>query len=327
MNYSKYVASVKSWNWPEDWLLKLISLLFAVFLWYFVVGEDKVDLNVLIPIEIVNLPRDLVVSNQYKKELDVTLSGARGLIRGLSRQNVRRTVDLSGAEPGTTVIHNTPDTISLPRGIRVMRIQPTNVVLLIDRLIQKTIGIKPVVEGKTPDGFQLDSVTVKPDSIMITGPQALFADTHNLFTDTIDISTITASQERQVSLDLSPGIAELLGETMVTVRVAITKRLEKKTVPEVTITLTDQDENYGYYWEPSTVTVLADIPTTMLQKDTNVVEYFTAEADVSNLVPGRHTLAVAIKASPGILVHEITPQKLQVDISRMISPTRMKIDR
>ena len=63
----------RKWRWPNNWGLKLLSLLFAIFLWYFVVGEDKVDIKVFIPIEIVNLPRDLVISNEYKKQLDVTI--------------------------------------------------------------------------------------------------------------------------------------------------------------------------------------------------------------------------------------------------------------
>ncbi|MCK5324253.1 MAG: YbbR-like domain-containing protein, partial [Desulfobulbaceae bacterium] len=43
-------------SWPKNWAPKLLSLFFALFLWYFVVGEDKVDMTVRIPVEIVNLP-------------------------------------------------------------------------------------------------------------------------------------------------------------------------------------------------------------------------------------------------------------------------------
>ena len=81
---------------PKNWVLKLISFFFALFLWYFVAGEDKVDMNVSVPIEIVNLPHDLVISNPFRKQLDVTVSGQRSLIRGLSTQNISRTVEQYG---------------------------------------------------------------------------------------------------------------------------------------------------------------------------------------------------------------------------------------
>ena len=112
------------WSWPQNWVLKLLSLLFAIFLWYFVVGEDKVDMTVYIPVEIVNLPRDLVISNQFKKQLEVTVSGPRGLIRGVTSQHISRAVDLSKATPGTELVRNDEDSIPFPRGIRVLRIQP-----------------------------------------------------------------------------------------------------------------------------------------------------------------------------------------------------------
>ena len=41
----------------KEWVLKGISLVLAIVLWYFVGGEDRVNKNVMIPIEIINLPR------------------------------------------------------------------------------------------------------------------------------------------------------------------------------------------------------------------------------------------------------------------------------
>ena len=63
---NEYLTSIPR---PKNWVLKLLSFFFALFLWYFVVGEDKVDMNVTLPFELVNLPRDLVISNQFKKQL------------------------------------------------------------------------------------------------------------------------------------------------------------------------------------------------------------------------------------------------------------------
>ena len=39
------------------------------------VGEDKVDTTVYIPVEIVNLPKELIISNQFKKQLEATVRG------------------------------------------------------------------------------------------------------------------------------------------------------------------------------------------------------------------------------------------------------------
>ena len=156
---------------PKNWVLKLLSLLFALFLWYFVVGEDKVDMNVTIPVEIVNLPRDLVISNQFKKQLEVTISGQRSLIRALTEQHISRYIDLSKVSPGTLVIQHQPDSISLPRGLNILRIQPPTLTLLLDQLIKKELSIKPILVGKVDKYYKLDSVVADPPTLEISGPQ------------------------------------------------------------------------------------------------------------------------------------------------------------
>ena len=102
-------------NKPKNWILKLVSLALATMLWYFVVGEDQVDINILVPIEILNLPSNLTISNQYKKDIEVTLRGARSMIQELRSRNITRPVDLASAKPGTIVIKNDENSIPLPR--------------------------------------------------------------------------------------------------------------------------------------------------------------------------------------------------------------------
>src|SRR5210317_1169930 len=153
------IDNITSFQRPKNWVLKLLSLLFALFLWYFVAGEDKVDMTVTIPVEIVNLPRELVISNQFKKQLEMTVSGQRSLIRGMTSQHTSRTIDLSKAAPGTVVIQNHLDSISLPRGLSILRVQPPTITLLLDRLIQKKLLIKPILVGEVHSNYKLEAVT------------------------------------------------------------------------------------------------------------------------------------------------------------------------
>lgn len=104
----------------KDLLLKVLSLCLGTLLWYLVVGEDQVDMNIQVPIEVLNLPESLVIANQYKKELDVTIRGPRSLIQELRNRNISRPVDLSKAVPGTIIIKNTKESIPLPRGISIL---------------------------------------------------------------------------------------------------------------------------------------------------------------------------------------------------------------
>ena len=158
-------------NWPNNWGLKLISLIFAILLWYFVVGEDKIDTTIYIPVEIVNLPKELIIANQFKKQLEATVSGPRGLISSLNRQRITRTINLAKAAPGTVVIRNEPETIQFPRGVTVSRIQPTHITLLIDELVEKELPVRARTTGDPAAGHELAS----PSSSRFPAPRPLSA--------------------------------------------------------------------------------------------------------------------------------------------------------
>jgi len=234
----KFSASFRYRNWPKDWGLRLLSLFFAVFLWYFVVGEDKVDTSVFIPVEIVNLPRDLVISNQYKKQLEVTISGPRGLIEGLRRKPVHRTINLSKAKPGTLVVRNKPDDIPFPRGITVLRIQPTHITLFIDQLVEKNLPIVAKTMGKPPADYEVAQIRVEPDSITISGPKLVLDKEERLLTKPFSLDGLTATTTLQVALDLDEEILDLIGETVVSATVVIEEKKVEKRLNDIPLTST-----------------------------------------------------------------------------------------
>ncbi|OGQ99659.1 MAG: hypothetical protein A2505_09295 [Deltaproteobacteria bacterium RIFOXYD12_FULL_55_16] len=215
-------------NWPNNWGLKLISLIFALLLWYFVVGEDKVDTTVYIPVEIVNLPKELIISNnQFKKQLEATVSGPRGLISGLNRQRITRTINLAKATPGTLVIRNEPETIPFPRGVTVSRIQPNHITLLIDELVEKELTIQARTSGAPASGHELVEVVFEPKFIKISGPKAIVGREKLLTAKPIDISGLKGPTTIQVSLELRPALLELMGETVVTANVVIREKTRR----------------------------------------------------------------------------------------------------
>lgn len=219
----------------KDWLQKIVSVLLAVVLWYFVGGEDKIDKIVMVPIEIINLPRDLVISNQFKKEIEVTVSGPRSIILEMANRAVTRQVDLSAATPGTMVIENDVDHIPVPRNIEVQRVQPASIILSLDKLIQKQFPVNAQTVGSVPDGYTLVDLIVDPDVITITGPQTILSQFDDLSTKPINLEGIKQSSQLQIPLELEQAIIELIGETSVTADVTVELDTETKTFEKVQV--------------------------------------------------------------------------------------------
>lgn len=312
------VENISTFPRPKNWVLKLLSLLFALFLWYFVVGEDKVDMNVTIPVEIVNLPRELVISNQFKKQLEVTVSGQRSLIRGMADQHISRTIDLSKAIPGTVVIQNHPDSISLPRGLSILRVQPPTVTLLLDRLVQKEFSIKPVLTGKVHPDFKLDSVTVEPATLEISGPQSILAQESVLNTSPVDINGLNQSAVKQASLALTSEIADLIGEPVVAVRLNINELINEMEFNDIQIDL-DLDNGRQtdtiYQLIPPTVNVTAEVPQSQGSKPGNLKNLFKVSISPGTLKPGSSRLGVAVEPPPKVKILSVSPESVILKIT------------
>ena len=312
------ITKVSSYRRPKNWVLKLVSLFFALFLWYFVVGEDKVDMNVTLPVEIVNLPRDLIISNQFKKQIEVTISGQRSLIRGMSEQHISRSIDLSKATPGTIVIPNDPDSISLPRGLSILRVQPPTLTLLLDRLIQKELPIKPILVGKVHKDFRLDSVTVDPLALKISGPQAILDQEENLKTLPIVINGLSESAVKQVSLALKNEISDLIGEPVVAVRLNLSALKKEMKFTDIPI---DFEHDKGkqtemiYRLSPTTVSIGAEIPQGMIRKQNGLKSLFHAKIKPETLQPGSLKLKVLVEAPRQIKIISVSPDTVTLKIS------------
>ena len=301
-------------SWPKDWFMKLISLLFAIFLWYFVSSEDRVDMNVQIPVEIVNLPRDLIISNQYKNMLDVTVSGPRGLIRKIS-QGLSRSIDLSKATPGNTVIANETDSLVVPRGISVLRINPTHLTLVLDRLIKKELPVKAITQGKLPEEYELAAISIAPARLEVAGPQNILGRETALQTTSIDLADLTQSTSKQVALDLRPEVAELIGDPMVTVKIDIKDKMIEKEVNRIDITPTGLLENQSAKLAPSRLSIKTLMPMALAKKQNKKLDdLFPATVNLEGLPAGTYEVKPMVKPPPEVTIQEISPEIVTVEI-------------
>jgi len=260
------------WMWSKDWILRFISLILAVTLWYMVGGEDKVDKNVMIPVEIINLPRDLVISNQFKEQIEVTVNGPRSLILEMSKGHITRQIDLSTATPGTNVIVNEINSIPVPRGVTVERIQPATIILSLDKLVKKHFPIRLIVTGKVPANYKLGEISTVPAEITITGPGTVLDQFDVLTTKPIDVQGLKKSMQLQVPLEMSPVVVDLIGETSVTAHIQILMETVEKTIKKIPVVF--KTDGIPRDINPSTVSVKAVVPKVFIKQKMDLKTLF-----------------------------------------------------
>ena len=232
-----------------------------------------------VPLEMRNLPPNMVIANQFKKELDVSVRGPKRLLQEMQQQNISRPVDLSNALPGAVVVQNTPESIPFPRGVTVQRVQPANVTLMVDQLLEKSIPLVATTSGEPARGFSLEGIRLSPALIKVNGPRNLISKVQSINTIAIDVDGLTQTSTVQVPLVLSEPLQKLIGETVVEAEILIKEPMTRRTVHYIPINLKQADR--GAQVSPAMVSVEADIPSKVARETPELNMLFRASVNVA----------------------------------------------
>jgi hypothetical protein len=117
--------------------LKIVALVLAMFTWFFVKAVTSDSRTVEgVPLEIKVRP-GLIVSQTSAKTLNVTVRGTTEDLRLASRNELFAVIDLSSEDKvGLVLTPIKPEAIRHPRRVQVVAVEPTNVVVRIDKIIE-----------------------------------------------------------------------------------------------------------------------------------------------------------------------------------------------
>ncbi|GAB6183024.1 CdaR family protein [Thermodesulfovibrio hydrogeniphilus] len=185
----------------ENITIKIISVALAVFLWFFVTFKGQTETSLEIPLEFKNTPSEMEILKQSVKKITVSISARERIFREISRAEIRVIVDLSNVKYGENSIPITRSSIKLPRGIEILRIEPSVVKVFMDKKERKTVPVRAVVTGNPAQGFILSSVEVNPSSITIEGAKSELDRIRVLKTEPVDIEGINENLTTQVKIN------------------------------------------------------------------------------------------------------------------------------
>jgi len=205
----------------RNWGLKLLSLVFALLLWLFVMGEQKAEVGYTVPLELKNLPVGLVVANEVPSLVDVRISGPRTLLSNIQSSALSMSVDLRGLQAGLTTFKRLDQNLNIPSALRVSRLSPSYVEVKLERVRQKTVPVRIAFEGQPVDGAILSEVIIRPESVVIEGAESEVKDVDGVVTEKVDISLAQESFTLTLPIDYRGTYTTLKDQKTVEVEVII----------------------------------------------------------------------------------------------------------
>jgi YbbR domain-containing protein len=190
---------------PNDAVRKLVSLVLATCTWFFVKGVTS-DSRVIegVTVEVKARP-GLTVLQTSASTIAVKVRGTREDVRQVSRQDLSAVVDLTKDNRfGPITVKLTPKSVRYSRRVQITEIDPPEVTVNVDEMIERELPVQPQLAGEMPSSLSIERVVTDPETVKVKGPKMLLTGMTSIATLPIDVTGRRTSFRERVELTPLP---------------------------------------------------------------------------------------------------------------------------
>lgn len=223
----------------REWVLKLISLILAIGLWYYARGEEGIEIKKTIPLEIQVENEQMSLLKVSTNHIMVMLTTPRSQLSNIASEGIKAVHEIGRdvKTAGDYSFRIDPRDIKLPSPyIRVIKIEPELVHATLDELIVKKLEIKAFFLGDPAFGYKVreDEIQLNPNAILIEGSKAQLEELDDVKTKPVDLIGRIRSFRRTVEVDL-PSNVKSLSESNIDVFIPIREEFDEKSFEDVSV--------------------------------------------------------------------------------------------
>lgn len=289
--------------------LPLVSLILAIIIWFYVVGEQSVDVALQIPLKIKLASEKMSVLDSSLQDISVTLSVPRHLLSVVTAQEIVAYHEIRGVEkPGKYTFRPEESDIALPPGnIRVTRIFPEAVTVTLDEVIMQKLPIEAELQSEPAEGYMVDraGIDLNPNAALVEGPKSKLEKLSRISTEPIDIVGMRRSIRRKASLALDPDLRPVTKDLVVDLFIPIREQNVKELYPNVAIQVLGVPGNFDIEVDPKEVTLTLAGPLLSIEDldDKDILVF----VNITGFEKGEYQVPLEVKLPVGVVVEEELP--------------------
>lgn len=207
-------------TWKNNLGLKILAVVFAIFLWWTVVNIDDpvdsktftVDVTVTNPEVITNAGKSYQIVDDTKN-ITVTVKARRKVLDEIRKANIVATADLREMQDTSVPIRVTIN--GFEGSYEDVSTNPRNIQVKVENTQKKTFPITTVASGTPRDGYVVGSMTASPKTVDISGPESLVSKISKVVAK-VDVSELAADTNGQVKLVYYDAADNVIDQTLLT---------------------------------------------------------------------------------------------------------------
>lgn len=157
---------------------KIISLLFAIFLWFYIIQVQNPEIEKTIrdiPVQFTKSElenRGLTLTNDKEVQIDVKIKGQRKHLSTIKKEDVAAVVDVSKIT--STGTHEVKINVILPYGgLELLEQNPQHVSVTVDEVVEVRKDVIVTIVGQPRMGYCVGDYKVTPERMKIKGPKSI----------------------------------------------------------------------------------------------------------------------------------------------------------
>jgi len=174
----------------SQWPAKALSLVAAILLFLFHNYSSLAERFVNIPLKVV-FAEGFTAAQPYPRRVRVTVRGRDQNLSDFSENDIEAIVDFSQFNKEGT--YRAPVQIKRKRvvedpNLMEFRVEPVEVMISIERKVQKRVEVIPTFKGTLLSGYELSQYYVSPSLITVEGPASKIKNLSSVPTEEIDLT-------------------------------------------------------------------------------------------------------------------------------------------
>ncbi|MCC7300015.1 MAG: hypothetical protein IT583_02930 [Verrucomicrobia bacterium] len=301
----------------RNWLMKSLCLVMAFAVWQAIRENTSFEVVVsAIPVT-VTVGEGLAVFDQSTDTVNIRFRGSRDDIRFISSDQVAVKIDISKhADRLRQTVKFSPRFVKAPSRAHAVQFDPAEIVVTVDREMERVLPVKAVFEGELQPGIQMERSSCSPATVRVRGAERLLRDLEQVRTVPISLAGRYDLFKTHVAVDsASQPWTATPDRVMVDVSLAERVAFRRIEASEVRPLLASDDTRVVKIRPERVAVTLRGAPQRIAELNARDVYTYIDCTELTESAD--YEISVRADVPPGLQVEKIEPAAVRVTVKKM----------
>ncbi len=275
-------------------------------------NAQESETQIKVPVVAQKLPPGNMITGPPFQGIEIHIRGPAALLSTLPDLKLQYVLDLSAMKTGNHTVPILVDQLNLPQGLSVVSIQPQSIQVRLETEARKEVAVIVFFKGAPAPGYFVAKTTTVPNGVFLRGPKQVLDTIENVSTHPIDVSDVSESFKKEITLDLSEDLDVLTPKTPILAEITISEEILTKYFPNIAVQ--GNDSQYVYEITPPVITIGVKGPAKLLELLSSSPK-FRIYVDIKGLDPGVYVRRATLELPVETTLISATPEIFTVRIT------------